>query len=279
MNSGSTSKGLQRVTAALGVATMLFLTTSCSAGTAQVAPAPDTSSAAAEPSPSVSASPAAPVTLPAALKPGAVVNGIPTKEELANDGKGTYLQATVADDSPLFDYKPSLVDDAATTRFSEEEIVEAQKVAAKFIVEEVLDSTMNGNPTDVATKEAWWAKNKDRYYPSFQAEMYADVLGNEDKKALVYRPYFRKYDLAYGNDKTHLNAYTLNLTNVSGGDALGKAGLGFYYSSSFSMNASVNGAKALESSTATHSLSLVKENGKWLIVGYEMYYTPVVLTK
>lgn len=269
MNSGSISHKLYKATALAGVATMLFVVTSCSAGTAQVAASPE-SSASATPSASTSPSVAA---IPSGPKPGDVINGIPTKKELANDGKGSYIQVTVAEDSPLFDYKPSAVEGTATALFSEAEIVEAQKVAMKFAVEEVLDSTMNGNPTDVATKEAWWVKNKEMYHPSVQEEIYADVLGNKDEKPVVYRGNFRKnYDLAYGNDTTHLASYKLGLTRVAGGEANGVPGLGFYFTSTFSMNANVDGNKTVEASNATHSLSLVKDNGKWLIVGYELYY-------
>lgn len=271
MNSGSLSNRFHTATIAAGVATMLFMVTSCSAGSNQVAASPDNDSVTTSPSASPSASA---VAISAGAKPGDVIKGIPTKKELANDGKGTYIQATVADDSPLFTYKASAVQDTATALFSEADIVEAQKVAAKFIVEEVLDSTMNGNPTDTAVKEAWWVKNKDRYHPDSQAEMHADVMGNDDNKPITYRGYFRKnYDLAYGNDTTHLNAYTLDLTSVGGGEAKGLPGLGFYYNSTFSMNANVDGNKTLEASNATTSLSLVKDNGKWLIVGYELHYS------
>lgn len=272
MNSGSLSNRLHTATVAAGVATMLFMVTSCSAGTAQVAASPDSSSAASNPAASPSASAVATSSGP---KPGDVINGIPTKKELANDGKGTYIQATVADDSPLLDYKPSVVEDTATARFSEAEIVEAQKLIMKFTVEEILDSTMNSNPTDVAAKKAWWAKNKDMYHPSKHELFNTDVMGNDETKPIVFRPLYRKnYDLAYGDDKTHLASYEIDLTRVAGGKASGLPGLGFYFTSAFAMNANVDGNETLEYSDATHSLSVVKDNDKWLIVGYELFYTP-----
>ena len=272
MNSGSLSNKFHKAAVVAGMATMLLMVTSCSAGTAQVAASPDSSSAASNPAASPSASA---VATPSGPKPGDVINGIPTKKELANDGKGTYIQATVADDSPLFAYKASVVEDTATARFSEADIVEAQKVAAKFIVEEVLDSTMNGNPTDTAVKDAWWAKNKDKYQAGYHEEIHAAVLGNNERAGFSYRGYFREYDLAYGNEATHLDSYTLDLTRVAGGEVRGLSGLGFYYTSTFSMNASVGGHTTPETSNATTSLSLVKENGKWLIVGNELRYTTI----
>lgn len=273
MNSGYLSSKFQKATAIAGAATMLFLVTSCTAGTAQVNAAPESSAVA-----SPSSSPSAAATTPSGPKPGDVINGLPTKKELANDGKGSYIQATVAEDSPLFDYKPSVVDGTASALFSKAEILEAQKIAIKFTVEEVLDSTMNGNPTDAANKEAWWAKNKDMYHPSVQKEFYADVLGNNEEKPFVYRGYFRKnYDLAYGNDTTHLASYKLDLTRVAGGEANGLPGLAFDFKSTFAMNANVDGNKTLEATNATQSLSLVKDNGKWLIVGDNLYYKTLPL--
>ena len=64
------------------------------------------------------------------------------------DVHGTYRQAAIADDSPLFEYSPDVVGADVESVFSPEQIAEAQRTAVTFFVREYIDSEMVADDTD-----------------------------------------------------------------------------------------------------------------------------------
>lgn len=257
MNSSSISNKLHKVTALLGVTTMLFMVASCSSGTAQVAASPDSS---------VSASPVDP-------KAGDVIKGIPTKKELANNGKGDYIQTTISDDDSAMKFDPALVSTPTVfDLFTKDEIADAQKFIMRFIAEEAIDSQINDNSADVANIDAWWAKNKDKVAPQYQEEFLASLKSDDTSKAMVFRTHFRKYSLAYGADKTHVSSRQLSVKDIKGGTAAnGMDFLEFNVTGSFAMPAVVNGKTTEENTTASFIFNTVKDasTGKWEIAGFK----------
>lgn len=272
MNSGYLPSKFQKATAIAGAATMLFLVTSCSAGTTQVAAAPETS-AAASPSSSLSAV----ATTPSGPKPGDVIKRIPTKKEVANDGKGDYIQTTIADNDPAMKFDPALVTGPeASQLFTNAEIADAQKFTMRFIAEEAIDSQINNNPTDAKNIDAWWAKNKDKIlienYP-----LYLPLLKNSNDQtlSLVFRPNARNYSLDYGKDKTRVFNRKLTVDQIQGKTVNGMKVLSFYASGSFSMPVVVGGSVKQEDTSATFIFHVTKEpsTGKWVVGGVENTFT------
>lgn len=274
MNSGYISSKFQKATAIAGAATMLFLVTSCTAGTTQVNAAPETSAGA-----SPSSSPSAAATTPSGPKPGDVINGLPTKKELANDGKGDYIQTTIASDDPAFTYNPAIVEPNASSAFSEDDIKEVQKKFVTFVAEETIDSTLNDNPSDTSAQDAWWAKHKDQIDSASQAEFLAALKSNDPNQPFVFRGQHRQtgvpnYSLAHGSDVTHVNSRKITLKAIRAGVLKGKQVLGVQADVEFTLNAVVNGKPVLESSKGIVSYTFTKDaSGKFLISGTNGKYT------
>lgn len=268
---------------AVGMAGAIMATSACG-GTGGQTVDPSPSVVPSSPSISQTATPSAtPSSIPAvpAVTPGATVNGIPTKTEIANDGKGQYIQTTISPDDPALKYNPAIVEETASSAYSPEEITDAQKFTMTFIAEESIDSTLNNNPGNAEVQEAWWAKNKDNFDPAYQAEAYNDLKGNDPSKPLVFRGQFRdgKYDLTSGADQAHVYSRTITPTRVLGGVVNGRQLIAFDAEVNFAMNAKVNGAVTQEATSGLVSYTLGKNEstGKWQIVGYTSNFstTPV----
>lgn len=241
-----------------GVATMLFMVTSCSAGNTQTATSTDSSSASSNEANQPSA------------KPGDVVKGIPTKSELANNGKGEYIQTTISDDDPAMKFNSALVTTPEASKlFTDAEMEDAQKFVMRYIAEEIIDSQINDNSTDTKNIDDWWAKNKDKMAPQYQEEFLSSLKGDDLTKALVFRTNFRTYSLDYGKDKTRVFDRKLTVDKIQGGTINGSSVLIFDASGNFSMPAVVGDSVKQEDTSASFRLSVSKEpsTGKWVIVG------------
>lgn len=264
---------------AVGMAGAIMATSACGGSGGQTV---DHSPSVVPSSPSISqtATPSAdPSAIPSisSVKPGETINGIPTKTELANDGKGEYIQTTISPDDPALKYNPSIVDPGATGVYSPDEIAEAQKFAVTFIAEEGIDSTLNNNPGDEATQEAWWAKNKDKFTAADQPEIYRILKSNDPNLPLVFRGQFRstgKYDLASGPGATHVYSRTITPVSIKGGVINGQKLLGLQAKVDFALNANVNGGTVKEATTGLVSYTMTKDDsGKWLMTGFESKFT------
>lgn len=212
---------------------------------------------------------ATPTTSPSPTKQVSAT-GLPIKG-LANDGRGEYLQTTITDDDPAMTLDPSIVEENATSRFSMDEIASAQKFIIKFIAEEGIDSTLNGNPNDPATIDAWWAKNKDKMDPSKQDVLLAGARSEDVNQNFVFRPRFREgqYGLAYGPTRTHIVNRTIKPKAIRGGEMDGKTVIGLQSDLSFSVAALRDGKDALENVDAVMSYTVSKDakTGSWQIYG------------
>lgn len=169
---GTTGRvNFRKVVAAAGIAGALIFTSACSASVA-ASPSGTSSpvgsaSAAATPSATPSPTGSFPYTLPSGL----IAKGI------AYDGKGEYVQTSIADTDPAMKYSPVNTDAAAKAHYSEAELAEAQKVIVRFIAEEAIDSTLNGGSSDVS---GWFTAHKDQIHPLNQDLMLKDLKeGNQ----------------------------------------------------------------------------------------------------
>lgn len=267
MNSGSISTKSQKVVAALGVATMLFMVTSCSNGNAQVAASPDASSTASA-SPSVAAIPSGP-------KLGDVINGIPTKTELANDGKGDYIQTTISDDDPAMKFNPALASPDVTDAFTAEEIADAQKFIMTFIAEEGIDSVINNNTSDAKNVDAWWAKNKDKIDPAYQNEFLGQLKSEDLLYTIVMRTNHRTNDLVYGKDTTRVTKRQITPTIYYVAPMNGVNYVRFDATGNFTMATKVGDTIQSEDTSASFNYTVRKSNSEhgWMISGFTNTFT------
>lgn len=152
-----TSRSWRKSFAAVGIAGSLLMTSACGVGANHTDSTP-------VPSPSVSISQQASPS--ASAVPTQAAPSVPVKA-VVNNGKGEYQQTTISPDDPGMKYNPATADATIKSQYSPEDITSAQQFVVKFIAEEGIDSTLNdGNNVD-----GWWATNKDKIAPEFQANV------------------------------------------------------------------------------------------------------------
>lgn len=259
--------------AAFMLAGTILATTACGAGSENSNGVSGTSPV----SESASAQPTATETPTIKFSDGEPVTGTHglTVKGPAKNEHGEYLQITIAKDDPALVYNPDLVRPEVATAFSPEEIVEAQKVAMTFAVEEYMDSVINEGYQQI---DEWIAANKSKFAPELLAQVKPHADAN---KHFVHRfahspEYNGKVSLAYDKDSTRIVGYGLRATAVRqdpkdissmvfdaeyGFDAVGK-----YVDSGEYTRIDVDG-------TLTIAVRKDENNpGKWLITGIHGNY-------
>lgn len=160
----------RRSFAAVGLAGAVAFTSACSGGSiSENSPVP-TSSPTSITQTTEAPQPSATATVPMESAPAG---------QLTKNSKGEYLQATIADDDAAMQVNPTTVDPSAYNTYTKADVAEAQKVVVKFIAEEGMDSSINGDPSNLGS---WWEKNKAKVAPEYQDSFYADL---EAKKSPV----------------------------------------------------------------------------------------------
>jgi hypothetical protein len=204
---------------------------------------------------------------PTALGVGIVAKGI------ANDGKGDYLQTTIADTDPAMKYNPSIADDAAKAHYSEADLTEAQKVIVKFIAEEGIDSTLNGGSGNV---DGWYAAHKDEILPANQAVMLGDLKAG---KSIVATENWmaRKsgYSYVHGTDMPRVTTRTITPEKFRYLEKGSVQGVMLDTKVSYSMAVTGGTHGGVQSTTGEVSFSVAKDaadGGKWKIAGYKTAY-------
>lgn len=252
----------RKIISAVGIAGALVFTSSCASSGALAHSDP---TATASPSTSISQTvtpSATPTATTPALAAGIVAKGV------ENNGKGTYLQTSIADTDPAMQYNPAITDDAAKTHFSEADLAEAQKAAVKFIAEEGIDSTLNGG----GNVDKWFAAHKDEIYPTNQAIMLGDLKAGKDVVAreswMATKP---GYSYVYGDNTPRVSARTITPKSVKFVEGNGLQGVWVNTDVSYSMPITGGTHSGVQSTTATISYAMAKDStdGKWKIAGYE----------
>lgn len=257
---------IKRVVGPLSLAFAMLALSGCE-GSVTISPSGSATSSASEsvassPAPSVSATPAGDVA-------GAVINGLPTKKELAKDANGSFIQTTISADDPAMKYDASVVDPNVTEAYTEEEVLAAQQFIVKFIAEEGLDSTLNGTKTNIEIVDAWWAANKDKIDPTEEG-FYEKLVANDNVYMPVYRYTGKKSELISGDNVTHVNSRKIKISAIKAGFLEGKQRLGFNVKTETVYNILMDGKKTVNSSNGDFIFTLTKdESGKWLISGYQ----------
>lgn len=260
------AKNARKAVAPIGIAIVLLALPACAG---QPVPNTPSASSTATASESLKASPIA------ASLAGSKINGLSTKTELANDGKGVYIQTTVSDDDPAMQYKSSVVTPDATAAYSEAEIKEAQQFIVRFIAEEGLDSAINGSPQDDGVINAWWESNKDKFDPEYQGDIHKNLIAKDPFYMLVFNNPSRDYSLAYGEDKTHVHSRSIIPASIKADMVNGIQYLSFYYDTMAEYNVADESTRHREAVKGSMIFSLKKDKttGKWLISGYKNTFT------
>jgi hypothetical protein len=252
---------VRRFLTAAGIAGALIFTSACSSS---VPSASDTSG------PSGSASATA-TPSPVALLPGGLV-----AKGVANDGKGDYLQTSIADTDPAMRYNPAIADDAAKAHYSEAELAEAQKVIVRFIAEEAIDSTLNGG-TDI---DGWWAAHKDQIHPANQDGMLQDLKTTHGNSVVARELWMAdKPGLSYvhGADTPRVTQRTITPSKLRFVEDSTLQGVMLDTTASYEMPVAVDGKrKKVQSTAANISFAVAKDaadGNKWKIAGYQTDFT------
>lgn len=261
----ATLRRTSKVVGAVGLAGVIMATSACSGTSEANTPAPSASSTvAAEPKSSIA---------------GTVVNGIPTKPELAYDGKNYYVQTTIADDDPAMIYDEMKVRTNVFSLFSVDEIKEGQKLATKFVAEEVLDSTLNDNHADKETIDKWLAANKEKIDPA-QYDLFAKHVHapyNPDDSFLVMGVHREgKYELVSGPEQTRILSRTITPTVTRGDTIDGKKYIEYEVKARVAYKVKLNGQDTIETVDAVIQTILSKDTvtNKWHISGSTNKFTP-----
>jgi hypothetical protein len=199
------------------------------------------------------------------LPGGLVAKGV------ANDGKGDYLQTSIADTDPAMKYNPAIADEAAKAHFSEAELAEAQKVVVRFIAEEAIDSTLN-NGTDV---DGWFAAHKDQIHPAVHDIVLADLKADKDvvvrERWMAERP---GLSYVHGADTPRVTQRTITPSKLFYVEDNNLQAVWLDTTTSYEMVVAVDGKRnKVQPTNATFNYAAAKDaaDGKWKIVAYEHY--------
>jgi hypothetical protein len=253
----------RKIVAAAGIVGALFFTSACSSSEA-ASPASTTSASAAA---SSSATPSPTASFPYTLPNGLIAKGI------ANDGKGDYIQTSIADTDPAMQYNPAITDDAAKAHYSEAELAEAQKVIVRFIAEEVIDSTLNGG-SDV---DGWWAAHKDQVHPLNQ-DLMLNELKSVDKSPLARESWIATrpgYSYLHGTDTPRIKSRNITPNKLRYVTSSTLQGVMLDTNTNWSMEVTGGKHTGVQSTNATASVAVAKDaaDGKWKVAGYQVDVT------
>ncbi|MCQ1946193.1 hypothetical protein [Arthrobacter sp. zg-Y1116] len=160
--------------AAAGLALLVTVLAGCGTDPANTDTSRSTASSSPSASPAVKStekasvkakpSPSAPPTTSPPPTSSASQRGLGVKGNVET-AHGTYLQVSPAEDDPAWTLDPAVVEPKLLSLYSQAQIEEAHRNNLAFMVEEGLDSPLNGGAW---TPEEWWAANGQRIAPELQ---------------------------------------------------------------------------------------------------------------
>lgn len=246
-------------------AVLLTLTTACSGPTAEPVNTPTTE-------PSVSAA----STLEPYVAPKA--STLPTKSELAVDAQGRkFIQTTIDPKDPILSYNASVANSYVAELFTEQEVVEAQKFATQYLLEEVVDSILKGDNIAPEDKKLWIEKNKEKIDATQLEDLVHDLNGvYNPSEIVVYQNPDRLtagYSIVYGDDKTQIMDRQIDYKKVSAEVRNGIEYIWFDSSVYFEIPVKkADGSSAVERVVLEGELVLIQPNpGEWKISGMDMH--------
>jgi hypothetical protein len=202
----------------------------------------------------------------AELPPGVTVKAV------VNNGRGTYLQTSIADGNPAMKYSPERADDAAKAKYTPEQLQDAQKFVVRFIAEEALDSTINGG----GDAEAWWSVHEELFHPDAQAPIYADLIAGKNviqRELWQQEKYHGTYDYIYGASQSRISARSIRPFSIETAKVGELDALRFYIDVTCQMNVTpkvgtVGSGKQYTVGPMIYDVALDSLD-RWRIAGYE----------
>lgn len=249
-------KALQRLVIPTVLLSSILLTTGCSLGDHVTQALTE----AAKPTPVPE------VTI---TKPVPAVQSDLTFKGFANDGKGEYLQTSISDSDPAMKYDPSIIDAETKSRYTADDLAEAQKVIVKFIAEEVIDSTLNGGNDDT---DGWFEAHKDKIHPANWDSM-IEALKSEN--SVLARERWMKdkegYSYVHGPATPRVIARTITPKKLYLLESSSMQGLKLDVTASYTMAVAMNDEPdGTQTTNAKISYAVSKDptDGKWKISGW-----------
>lgn len=186
--------------------------------------------------------------------------------------KGEYTQAKLPENSVMYKYSPDLTDENVKAKYSEDEIVSAQKFIGNFVAEEVIDTPLNGGGE---TTEQWWSRNKDKISIAAQPDAYSSLGKSENGTSnsfVAEEPWqaegeAKNYSYVYKADTPRVSHLQIVPTKVfldnQGGIAVN---VNLDYQMPF--NSATKENKMYASGPAAYSV-IKNDKGDWVINGYQ----------
>jgi hypothetical protein len=195
-----------------------------------------------------------------------------TEKAVVNNGRGTYVQTSIADDNPAMRYHPDLADEAVKSKYTPEMLQKAQQLIVRFIAEETLDSSINGG----GDAEAWWTIHQGRFHPDTLDKIHDDLLAGKNviqRELWQQEKYQGAYDYVYSASQSRIKARSIrpfSLTAVKVGD-LDAVRFEFDVTAQMKVKPKVgNGGSGVQYTVGPILYDLALDSaGEWKIVGYE----------
>lgn len=245
--------------AAVGLGLIAMISTSCAPETTTTGGTSATRSAASSSAPASSA-PA--LAIPAGIgKPGPAGKPVTT-------ANAVYRQSTIPDDDPVFSLGSNTLDQS-TAAYPAAELRAVRALIIKFTVEEGIDSTLNGA---VETPDGWWAKNKNRFHPDYQKDIYTAIKAG--RPFVVTEAWQKKYEGRYryiaAADKTRIYDHRITVKTMWS-PAPGTIAVQMDVSYKIPAVPHVgNTGTGIQKTSGTMAYSATKDaSGEWLISGHQ----------
>jgi hypothetical protein len=195
-----------------------------------------------------------------------------TEKAIVNNGRGTYLQTSIADDNPAMRYLPERADAVARSRYTPEMLQKAQQLIVRFIAEETLDSTINGG----GDAEAWWTIHQGRFHPDTLDKIHDDLLAGKNviqRELWQQEKYQGAYDYVYGASQSRIKARSIRPISLSAVKIGDLDAIRFHIDVTAQMKVKPNVGKVGSGVQYTvgpmlYDLAL-DSAGEWKIAGYE----------
>ncbi|MCQ1955899.1 hypothetical protein NNX39_05180 [Arthrobacter sp. zg-Y826] len=219
------SAGPRPAFTAAGLALLVAVLAGCGTDPADTATSRSTASSSPSPSPAVKStekastkakpSPATATKSPAPAS-SASQRGLGVKGNLET-AHGTYLQVSPAEDDPAWTLDPALVEPKLLSLYSQAQIEEAHRNNLAFMVEEGLDSPLNGGAW---TPDQWWAANGQRIAPELQGMARQSLSDGSPFGGVVMQSTFHQerygdsYRYVYEQDRSRFTKLDIEVLEV-----------------------------------------------------------------
>lgn len=263
----------KRTSMAIGLAGIIATTSACSGGNLENNSPTDTSTPTTITQTTQAPTPSMVPTTPAASESH---DNTVELGDVVNTTKGEYSQVKLPENSVIYKYSPDITDDGVKAKYSEAEIVSAQKAIGDFVAKEVIDTPLNGGGE---TSEQWWARNKDKISIAAQPDVYNSLGKTENgtSKSFVAEESWQaegsaaNYSYVYKKGTPRVSHLQVVPTRVFL-DNQGGIAVNMTLDYQMPFNSATQENKMYTSGPAAYSV-IKNDKGDWVINGYQRHTT------